>query len=96
MGALPLPADFPKSPLGENAKVYEDRQDGKNEDNSKNEDLVGRPAHFPDHLLDFTTFFFKCHSIQPPRHPRQDFRGLSGNADERFHLKAKAADSGPV
>ena len=47
-------------------KINERRQDGKNEDNPKNQDLVGRPAHFPDHLSDIAALFFRCHSLQPP------------------------------
>ena len=50
----------------ENAAVHEHSQDRKNEDNSKNQDLVGHPAHFPDHLSDIAALFFRYHSLQPP------------------------------
>jgi len=50
----------------ENAEINEHRQDGKNEDNPKNQDFVRHPAHFPDHLSDITAFFFRGHSLLPP------------------------------
>ena len=50
----------------DNAAIDEHRQDGKNEDYSKNQDPVSHPAHFQDHLSDIAALFFRCHSLQPP------------------------------
>jgi hypothetical protein len=41
------------------AAVPEHSQDRKNEDKSKNQDLVGHPPHFSDHLSDIAALFFR-------------------------------------
>jgi hypothetical protein len=45
----------------DSAPVHEHGQGRKNEDNSNDQDLVSRPAHFPDDLSDIAAQFFMGH-----------------------------------
>ena len=45
----------------DSAPIHEHGQGCKNEDNSNDQDLVSRPAHFPDHLSDIAALFFRGH-----------------------------------
>lgn len=47
----------------DNAAIDERRQDGKNEDNPRNQDLVSHPAHIPDYLSDIGANHRVCNEL---------------------------------